>query len=149
MDEEEKYTLEEAHLKFAKMTNGLVWQLLGKPDRTTEDNEIMVLTANASLFHWLHAGTAHIYAELGEGAPSLRYALRCMELTEQHRNEMADFDVAYAYEAMARANALLGRLEEARPYFGMAKEAGEKISDAEDKEIFTGDFNGGIWHGIG
>ena len=159
MEEETKYTLEEAHLKFARMTNGLVWQLLEKPDRTPEDNVILLLTANASLFHWLHAGTgvhaqrgswllAHIYAVLGEGAQSLKYALRCMELKERHRSEIADFDVAYAYEAMARAHALLGHLAEARPLYLAAKEAGEKIANAGDKEIFMGDFNSGTWFGI-
>jgi hypothetical protein len=61
---------------------------------------------------------------------------------------MEDFDIAYAYEGMARANALSGNIEAAEKFLGLAESAGEEISDAESKKIFMGDLNSGAWHGI-
>jgi hypothetical protein len=78
----------------------------------------------------------------------LYYARRCQELTEQHKGHLSDFDFAYAYEGMARAQALAGNQSEAQKYLALAEEAGTAIQDEEDREIFIGDFNGGEWYGV-
>ena len=159
MSEVEKYTLEEAHKEFAKQTNGQVWKLLEKPERTAGEDEEMVLTAYACLYHWLYAGTevnrqrgewliARVHTVLGEAALALQHAKRCLELTEAYRDQMQDFDIAYAYEGMARTNALGGDRAIARRYLDMAEAAGATIANAEDKEIYLGDLKGGAWYGI-
>ena len=159
MDESKTYTLDDAQLEFAKRTNGRVWQLLDKPDRTEAENEEMILAAHASLYHWLFAGAeahrqrgewmiARVYTALGEADQALKHARRCLELTEKHRDKMQDFDLAYAYEGLSRAFALNGNQEEAQKYLKMARSAGESISNQEDKEIFLGDLNSGNWYGI-
>ncbi len=51
MDTEKLLTLDQAHEKFAKSLNGKTWDLLGKEDRTREKDELMVLSASASLYH--------------------------------------------------------------------------------------------------
>jgi len=61
---------------------------------------------------------------------------------------MQDFDRAYASEIVARANALAGKREIALDYYQRAAQAGEAISNIEDKSIFMGDFNSGNWYGI-
>ena len=159
MSEVEKFTLEEAHQAFAKQFNGRVWKLLGQPERSREDDEEMEIAAIASLYHWLQVGTAlhrqrgewmlaHVYTVLGRADPALRHAERCLELTQAHSAEMKDFDFAYGYEGIARAKALGGDRAQAKKYFDLAQAAGEKIQDAEDKEIFTGDLAGGEWYGL-
>lgn len=159
MGEEPKYTLNEAHTEFAKLANGQVWKLLGKSDRSTEENEEMERAAFASLYHWSYAGTethhqrgewliAHVYTVLGEAEPALKHAQRCLEITEAHKRQMEDFDIAYAYEGMARANALSGNIETAKKYLELAKDAGEAIADAESKEWFVSDLGGGAWYGV-
>jgi tetratricopeptide (TPR) repeat protein len=159
MSATERYTLEEAQIEFAKRTNGQVWKLLEKTDRTPAEDEEMECAAFASLYHWLQAGTqvhhqrgewliAHVYTILGEAESALKHANRCLELTEAYKNQMEDFDIAYAYEGMARANALSGNIEAAEKFLGLAESAGEEISDAESKKIFMGDLNSGAWHGI-
>jgi hypothetical protein len=159
MSDVEKYTLEEAHKEFAKRINGQVWKLLEKAERTEAEDEEMVLAAYACLYHWSYAGTevnrqrgewliARVYTILGEAALALQHARRFLELTEEYRGQMKDFDIAYAYEGMARANALGGDRATARQYLDMAEAAGKAIADAEDKEIYTGDLNGGAWYGI-
>jgi tetratricopeptide (TPR) repeat protein len=156
---EKTYTLEEAHQHFAKMLNGQVWELLQKPRRSKSEDEMMIYAAYASCYHWLEAGTAlhhqraewliaHVCTELAQADAALRHAARCLELTDEFADRMKDFDRAYAYESVARANALAGNREEALKYIQLAQESGQAIGNDEDKSIFLGDFNGGNWHGL-
>jgi hypothetical protein len=159
MDEIKKYTLEEADLHFAKALNGKVWELLLKQDRSRPEDERMIHAAHASCYHWLTSGTnlhyqraewliAHVYTVLGLAASALYHAYRCLELTNQYEELMQDFDRAYAYEGVARANALAGNQDEAATYVGLAAASGKAISNEEDRNIFSADFNGGNWYGL-
>jgi hypothetical protein len=156
MAEEKKYTESEAQRFFAIHYNGKTWALLEKPNRTKEEDELMVYTAHASCCHWLVAGTgvnhqrgewmiARVYTVLGLADMALRHANRCMELTHRHASEMADFDWAFAYECVARAKAVAGQLDEARQYVELARQAGEAIKGDEDKKVFLAEFKGGHW----
>lgn len=159
MVEAVRYTLEEAHKEFARRANGQVWKLLEKADRTLAENEEMELAAFACLYHWMYAGKevhhqrgewliARVYTVLGDTAHALKHANRCLLLTEQYPSHMQDFDMAYAYEGIARANALGGDRGIAARYLQMARAAGEAITNAEDKQIFMGDLQNGEWYGI-
>ena len=159
MDDDKTYTEAEAHRHFAVKFNGMTWALLDKGDRTPAEDELMLYSAFASGRHWLEAGTrvhhqrgewmiSRVYAVLGMGKEAVRHARRCLELTEQSTSEMEDFDRAYAYEAMARANAVAGGREEALHYIGLAEQAGQTIANEENRVIFLGDFNGGEWGGL-
>lgn len=159
MSEVKNYTLDEAHKHFAISTNGLVWQLLEKKDRSKSDEELMIHAAHTSCYHWLQVGTglhhqraewllSHVYAEMGNATATLKHAKRCLELTEDHMELMQDFDIAYSNEALARANALSGNLQEAMMYLRKAEISGQAIANEEDRKIFLADFNGGNWHGI-
>jgi len=156
---EKRFSLAEAQREFAKKTNGRVWELLGKTNRTLAEDEEIVLAAQASLYHWTQIGTgvhaqrgqwllAHVYTVLEQPDLAMQHASRCMELTEAYPTEMKDFDLAYAYEALARAYGLQGNVEKAKETYAMAADAGAAISNAEDKEIFMGDFHAGGWYGI-
>jgi hypothetical protein len=159
MSEEKAYTEAEAHRHFAIQFNGETWDLLDKAERTKEDDERMLYSAFASCRHWLEAGTgvhhqrgewmiARVYSVLGLGEAAVRHANRCLELTTEYASEMEDFDKAFAYEAVARANAVAGNRGEALKYIELAEKAGEAIADEQNKEIFVGDFNGGDWAGV-
>ena len=156
MSEEKTYTEQEAHRFFAGNINGEVWGLLGKGDRTAEEDQLMIHAAHASLFHWLKVGTgvhhqrgtwliARVYSELGLAEAAMRYAELCQALTKQHADSMEDFDKAYAHECLARANAVAGNVEEAQKFKALAEEAGEAIADEENKKYFVGDLQGGNW----
>jgi hypothetical protein len=159
MSDEKTYTVEEAHKLMAIKTNGVVWQLLEKQDRSKSDDDLMVHAAHASCYHWLQAGTnvhhqrahwllSHVYAELNFSYPSLRHAQRCMELTLEFIDQMQDFDLAYANEALARANACRQNKEEALYYLQNAEAAGNKITSEEDRKIFFSDLQFGNWYGL-
>ncbi len=85
---------------------------------------------------------------LGNAQLATQYAQRCLELTEQYKDLLADFDFAFAYECMARAQALAGQQTEAQKYIDKADKAGAAIQDEEDRQIFFDDFNSGNWHGL-
>lgn len=156
MSDESKFTVKEAHLHFAKKINGRVWELLGKDGRTQAENDEMIYAAHACTYHWLQVGTpvhqqrgewliSHVHVALGNFSQALFHAERCFELTETYKEGMKDFDVAYSYEGLARANAATGNVEEAKSWYERAQRAGKVIVDEEDRKIFFGDFKRGNW----
>lgn len=159
MDETKTFTLNEAHKHFAQSFNGRVWELLQKPNRSQAEDDEMLHAAHACAYHWLFVGTAvhqqrgewlisHVHVVLGHGNEALRHAQRCFELTEANRILMEDFDIAYAFEGMARAQAMLGDRRLAEEFLVLAQQAGNAIADDEDKSIFMGDFDSGNWYGL-
>jgi hypothetical protein len=159
MTEETTYTVSQAHYQFAVDFNTQTWQLLEKQDRTRMDEVHMLDFAHASLAHWRAVGTAvrhqrgewlvsRVHAALGEGVPALKHAQLCFQLLENNKDEMQDFDFAFAYEAIARAYAVNGEKNESLKFIGMAQKAGEVIKEKEDRDIFFAEFNGGEWHGV-
>jgi hypothetical protein len=145
------------HRELGRSLNGLVWELLGRADRTGGEDARMVDAAHASQYHWREAGgppgdagewlVSHVYAVLGRGEPALHHARRCLELADGEPG-VADFDHAYAAEAMARALACAGELDQAAAWHARASAAGAVIADDEDREIFTGDLATGPWFGL-
>lgn len=154
MDEEDRYTLEESHKKFAMEFFNQIWPLLEKKERTEEEKENMINAAHASLFHWKHIGkpineqrgewmVSHVYAVLGMADSALLHAKKCCKLTEE--NKFEDFDLAYSYEGLARAFAASGNKSEFEKYHKLAKEAGGKIEKKENRELFLNDLKSEPW----
>ncbi len=159
MDETKTYTLDEAHKHFAQSANGRVWELLQKHDRSPSENDEMLHAAHASAYHWEFVGSAvhlqrgewlisHVHVVLGHANEALRHAERCFELTQANKELMQDFDIAYAFEGLARAHAMLGDQKMADEFLYLAEQAGNGIADEEDKSIFMNDFDSGEWYGL-
>lgn len=145
MTEEERYTEQESHKKFAVDLFNLVWSLLDKKDRTKEENDKLVHAAHASRFHWGEIGTplefergewqiSRVYSVLKRPHSAIYHARRCLEICQA--NNFGDFDIAFAYEGMARAYAVAGEKSECEKYIGLAKKAGEQIKSKEDRDYF-------------
>jgi hypothetical protein len=105
----------------------------------------MINAAHASRYHWEIAGTAvniargewlisRVYAILKRAEPCLYHADRCLKVSLE--SNLQDFDLAFAYEAVARACKLAGDEVEAANYVVKAKEAGSKIADKNDRTYF-------------
>ena len=71
-----------------------------------------------------------------------------MELVEAHADQMADWDLAFACDALARACAASGEIEAARRVREEARISGEAIADEEDRVYFMRWLEGGNWHGL-
>jgi hypothetical protein len=123
------------------------WELINSRD----DDDRMLHMAHASRFHWGEAPecepenlargewlVSRVYALLGRAEPAIWHAQRCLDHCEQ--NGIGDWDLAYAYEALARAHGLAGN-PEAAEWKAKARAAGDAIADAEDREHFDEDYS--------
>lgn len=126
-----------------------VWRLIEQEDRTVEDDDRMLHMAHASRYHWGQVGTAanrgrgewqcsRVYALLDRAEPALHHARRYLEICREHG--IGDFDLAFAYEALARAGAVGGDLEQARSWTEQALAAADDIAEDGDRELLLADL---------
>jgi DNA-binding transcriptional MerR regulator len=145
-------TLEpEEHRQLGADLFNKTWTLMEKPDRTAADDDEMLHCAHASAYHWLQVGTqanrarsewqcSRVYTVLGLPEPALRHARRCLELVEGAPQEMEDWDLAAAYEALARAHATAGDAGESGRYVDLGRAALLQIADDDDRAQLEADF---------
>jgi hypothetical protein len=121
------------------------WRLI----ESREDDDLMIDCAHASAYHWAVAPEckpenrarsawllARVYAVAGRCEPALHHARRCLELCEQ--NGLDDWDLAFAYEALARASAASGDSNAVRRFAELARAV--PIVDADDRAQLDGDL---------
>lgn len=127
------------------------WRLMEQQHRTVDDDDRMIHAAHASRYHWgqvAEATPAHlargewqisrVYALLGRAEPALHHAQRVLDICQQ--NGIADWDLAFAYEALARACAVAGDAGQARHYTDQALAATRNIADDEDRALVLADL---------
>jgi uncharacterized protein YndB with AHSA1/START domain len=128
--------------------NNAAWEMI-EAERTPANDEELLRRAYASAYHWQRAARrgpenearAHwmlAKALLIAGQPerSLHYADACLAQCEEHG--LADFDLAYALEARARALRALGRVDQALDVWAAAQAVA--IADPEDLTIVEADL---------
>lgn len=145
------FDLSTAHRFFAAECFNLAWDLIDQPTRSDEENERMLLTALASLWHWSqrpdatprelsigHWQVSRVYSLLGQAANAEEFGNRSL----RHSADLAPFYLGYAYEALARAARLAGdkarvaqHLSEARQYAARVTDEGERA--ALEKDLAT------------
>jgi hypothetical protein len=149
MTTNDKKTEQEYHRKFAVDLFNRTWDLLDKEDRTPEEADTMIHAAHASRFHWGEIGTpleyargewqiSRVYASLNRPHAALYHAQRSLDLCRA--NEIGDFDLAFAYEALARAYAIAGELAKSGETIELAMRAAEQIEDAGNREYLEGEL---------
>ncbi|QOY38334.1 hypothetical protein AWH56_012845 [Anaerobacillus isosaccharinicus] len=103
----------------------------------------MLYGANASRFHWGFVGTplnfargewqiARVYALLGRSEPALYHAEKSLALCI--KNELGDFDLGFAYEAMARAYAVQENKIEFDKHMQLAKQTAKKVTIEDNQK---------------
>ena len=154
---EPPFDRDSAHRWFGIELNNRTMDALEAGHVTPETAESHIHAAHASCHHWMQVGTAanhgrgefavaSVYAAAGLGEAARRHARRYLELVEAHPEEMADWDRAFALDALARAHAAGGDLDSARQARDRARAAGEAIAGEEDRLYFMRWFEGGNWH---
>ena len=140
-----------AHKYFSANCFNKAWDLIDKPDRTPEEDEEMIRLSLASHYHWTqrddysltsasvgHWQTSRIYAILGLVENARRYGQLCLEASRAE--DVLPFYLGYAYEALARAEAVVGDREKSKKYINKAKAAVEKIEKSEDRKALLDDL---------
>jgi hypothetical protein len=126
------------------------WRLL----ESREDDDELLHQAHASAYHWLKAPEceprnrarsewlcSRVYAVLARGEPALHHAQRCLEICEASPENVEDWDLGFAYEALARAHRVAVNEDEARRYEQLGREQAEAIADPEDRESLLRDLS--------
>jgi hypothetical protein len=132
----------------AALFNG-TWTLMEKQDRSRDEDDAMLHMAHASAHHWRTVGApqnlaraewqcSRVYAVLRRAEPCLHHARRCLAITQD--NGLGDFDLAFSYEAMARAHAIADDREQARSYTEQALAAAEAITEDDDRDMLRTDL---------
>ncbi len=125
------------------------WDLIDKKERTQAENDAMIHTAHASRYHWGKVGepvnlargewqTSRVYALLKRAEPALYHATRSLQICKEHK--IGDFDLAFAYEALARGYAVAGDNEKARDNLKLAKKAAGDIEDEGNKQYLLSEL---------
>jgi hypothetical protein len=126
-----------------------VWALLETPDRTPMQDDEMLHAAHASRHHWAEVGEpvnlargewqcSRVYAVLGRSEPAMWHARRCLALCEEHG--IGDFDIAFAWEAIARAALVAGDRAAADDAIARARQLADAIADDEDRHLLAIDL---------
>ncbi|MGC9366566.1 MAG: hypothetical protein ACP5FK_05930 [bacterium] len=150
MEEDKKLSENDFHKKFAVDLFNLTWEHLDNKNRDQEQTDEMIHAAHASRFHWGKIGQpihwergewqiSRVYSMINLPQSALYHAQRCLDIC-QH-NGIGDFDIAFAYEAMARAHALDKNKIQMNKYLELAKKAGESIDKKEDRDYFFSELN--------
>lgn len=127
------------------------WTLIAKDARTPDEEDELIHCAHASAYHWLQVGTAanrarsewqcsRMYAVLGRPEPALRHAQRCREICETEPGALEDWDLPFAYEALARAYAVAGDTAETARCLEQARALGAGVVDEHDREHLDTDL---------
>jgi hypothetical protein len=146
----EKLTLKEWHRKQAVDNFNKTWDLIEKKDRTNEDDLEMIHTAHASRFHWGQIGEplhfargewqiSRVYSILNMSESAMFHGKQSLELCLE--NSIADFDLAFAYEAIARAYLVKEDETSMEEFYNLALQAAQQILKKEDKEYFISELN--------
>jgi hypothetical protein len=138
-----------AHRHFATTGFNRAWELLEKPNRTPAENDEMLLTAVASLWHWskrddcqprnLAVGywqVSRVQAVLGNGLEARRYAARAA----MHATNEPPFYMAYAHEALARAGRVLKDETAVQRHLEEATRLLAEVTDPHEREMLEADL---------
>ena len=126
-----------------------VWTLLETAGRTPLQGDEMLHAAHASRHHWGSVGEpvnlargewqcSRVYAVLGRAEPALWHARRCVALCEEYG--IGDFDVAFGWEAVARAESVAGDRAACAEAMARARGLAGGIAEDEDRELLESDL---------
>jgi len=138
-----------AHRHFSAECFNQTWPLIDKLDRTEADDEAMILSATASLWHWMqradctdrnlsigHWQVSRVYALLGKGENAMRHAKRSLALA----TGSSPFYVGYGHEAVARAAAVLADSATCQGHLKLALVCLKDVADASERAALENDL---------
>lgn len=142
--------MKENHKNLAVDLFNQTWDLIEKENCNQVEIDRMINAAHASRYHWEIAGEgvniargewliSRVYALLNRGEPCHYHANRCLEVILE--NDLKDFDLAFAYEGMARAAAITRNEDETSKYIKLAEKAGAKIQEPNDRNYFFSELH--------
>jgi len=145
----DKPSKEEIHKYFASNLFNSTWDLIDKPERTEDEEFNMIHSAHASLYHWTQAGgpeqiyvgewqVSRVYSVLKMFDSGFKHGLRSLKICQD--NKFTGFNLAYAYEAIARAYSIIPDNDKVKEFINKAKEESSNIKEADSKKMLLDDL---------
>ncbi len=144
------FDIASAHKYFSAQCFNKAWDYIEKPDRTPDDDRVMVELNQACIFHWrqredcndqrLSVGywqASRIQALLGNSTEALRMGEVCLS----YSGELKPFYLGYAHEALARAHKLAGNIKDTSRHLLRAKECLTDVGDKGERELLELDLS--------
>lgn len=149
MDPSHRMNESEWHKKTAQETFNAVWDLIDKKDRSDYETLVMIHMAHTSVYHWSYMGEAvnmargewqvsRVYSVSRMPQSAVFHAQRSLDICLN--NQISGFDLAFGYEAMARALKTGGDLEGSEQYVRKAEKAAQQIDAEEDRTYFLSEL---------
>jgi len=146
------FDMEKAHRYFAAECFNQAWDYIDKSTRTMEEDEQMLMLTMASFWHWTQRSDctpgnlsigywqlSRVHALLRQAEPARHYGQLCLKHSRGESTE--PFHLAYAYEALARAESVNGDAAKRDEYLRLALEVGEALNDPETKKSLLADLS--------
>ncbi len=142
---------ERTHQRFSVECFNAAWDLIEAPQRSIEEDEDMLRRAMTSIWHWTQRSdctqqkvavgywqVSRIHALLGRADEARRYGE--LSLAASSAEDVAPFALAYAFEALARAEGVAGNADARDDYIVRARDVVETMSDAEARRMVLNDL---------
>jgi cation transport regulator ChaB len=152
MAEEAQFDAAGAHRYFSAACFNKAWEYLDKTDRTSDDDQRMIETTLASVWHWtqrpdctdtnLSIGywqASRVYATVGSAAEAYRYGELCLKASQVEG--MPPFYLGYAYEALARAALVMGDRAKMGEHLSQARRVADTVPDLEARKALVADLD--------
>lgn len=132
------------HRHFAVEMYNASWDLLGRTDRSPDDDAALMAAAFGSAAHWDHIGTdenraigdhqiAKAAGAVGLPDVAVVYARRALDRVE--RGGLPDWLLAAAHEGMARACAVAGDAEGRAHWIEQCTRTLAAVTDPDDRAV--------------
>jgi ribosomal-protein-alanine N-acetyltransferase len=144
------FDLEAAHKYFAADCFNKAWDLIEKPERTPEEDRLMVALNQASIFHWLNRAdctsenlsigfwqASRIQALLGRADEARHQAETCLG----YSHALEPFYMGYAYEALARAELMAGNSAKAQEHLRCAQRHAAGVENRDHQAMLLKDLD--------
>ncbi len=140
------------HRRFAAECFNHAWTLLDKTPRSTAEEEELVHCAHASAWHWSRRADetpsnraiaawqlARVYAAVGRADEARRYGGQSLDICRE--SSLDAFLTAYAFEALARAEAVAGNAASRDRWLNEARELANAVADADGRRQLQNDLD--------
>lgn len=140
----------ELHKELAIDAFNKTWDYIDKDSRTKEETLEMIHLAHASRYHWGIAGTelekargewqiSRVYSISNLGESALLHAKAYLDICR--KNNFKDWDLSFAYEAIAYAYKVLGNIELMNEFKELGIKSLKDIKEKGDRDYAESELN--------
>ena len=137
------------HKELAKEYFNKTWEYIDNKSRSENETIDMIHCAHASIFHWKFVGNhinfsrgewlvSRVYAILGLGESAVFHGKECLRICIE--NNIGDFDLAFAYESMARGYDILGDEGKYEEFYKLCIKQMDEIKDDNNREYLKSEL---------